>query len=201
MNFLFPLILSLLTTSLTDSKVPFECKQNMLKEGVEFAVENPKELEGTYNLRMIPTWDSDAEISTAELTLKWEERYVELGKKPFFTPYVKYPLIGFIEGDVQKTTISGLSDKLSASDTFNPAFRFITETNTLRFPGGKVDPDCEDCLFINADGIGFELKLKRKVGTVLVGEWIEDLGILSFKNPEGERINQASGYFCAELKQ
>lgn len=201
MNILFPLILSLFSIPLSGILFPFECNHNLLNEGVEFDIENPKELEGTYKLTLVPTWDFEAEVSIVELTLIWEHRYKDLESNSFNSTYVENPLIGFINGEIQNSTAFNISDKLSVSDPFNPALRFIADTNSLRFPGGKVDPECEECISMDVDGTEFELQFKRNINGIYVGEWAEDFGILSIKNSEGKSINKDIGYFCAELKQ
>ena len=196
----FFLYLILFTSPLSGQSMYHNCNVSLLNEGVEFKADNPKDLEGLYKLIIVPEWDSEAEVSRLELTLIWEEQYEELESNRYNAIFVKNPLIGFIDGDIKKSTVTNLSGRLSSSDPFNPALRFFTESKTLRFPGGKVDPECVECLHIETGITGFELKIERAVNGMLVGEWIESLGMFSTKNSEGDLINKSTGYFCAKLK-
>lgn len=175
------------------------CDSALLDKGGKFIISEPKLLEGVYNFTIVPTWDPQAKKATGKLHLYWEERYEAMQNNQKFRVPQKFPLVGYIEGDFSKATILNFNEDMNRKDPMNPGVRYYDDKGILRIPGEKpVDPSCTNCINICADCPMLTFEFKKVMNGTIVGIWSHDLGIMGTKNSEGEWINEATGFFCAE---
>lgn len=178
---------------------PKNCDRTLLDKGRIFIPSEPKSLEGTYNFTIVPTWDPQAKKATGKLHLYWEERYEAMQSNQKFRVPQKFPLVGYIEGDFSKATILNFNEIMNRKDPMNPGVRYYSDQGILKIPGEEpVDPSCQNCINFCMDCPMLTFQFTKNINGTIVGTWSHDMGIMKTKNSEGEWVNEATGFFCAE---